>query len=71
MRMKIFESPQRDLEKNLSLFMKKLETIQKQLRDLRDDNSRMSLQLAQCVKGIALMVSAPENDEPNSSELEV
>ena len=60
MRMKIFESPQKDLEKNLSL---RLDVIQKQLRLLRDDNSQMSKDLSTIVKGIALLVAAPEVDD--------
>ncbi len=61
--MKIFESPQRDLEKNLSFVDRKLDVIQKQLRDLRDDNVQMSKDIRTIVKAVALMVTAPEEEE--------
>ncbi len=55
-----FSSPPKDSDlQNFS----KLEVIQKQLRDLRDDNIRMSNDLRTIVKGIALMVAAPEAEE--------
>ncbi len=41
----------------------KLEIIQKQLRDLRDDNIRMSNDIRTIVKGIALLVTVPEPEE--------
>ncbi len=58
--MKIFESPQKDLEKNLSF---RLEIMQKQLRDLRDDNSLISKDLKTILKGVALLVAVPEKEE--------
>ncbi len=55
----LFSSPPKDSDlQNFS----KLEIIQKQLRDLRDDNTLMREQLRICVKGIALLVSAPEDE---------
>ncbi len=45
---------------DLSNFSSTLERIQTQLRELRDDNVTMSKDLRTIVKGIALMVSAPE-----------
>ncbi len=41
----------------------KLEIMQKQLRELRDDNQVILENLRICVKGIALLVSAPEPDD--------
>ncbi len=61
--MKIFESPQRDLEKNLSVLDNKLDVIQKQLRGLRDDNVQMSKDIRTIIKAVALMVTAPEEAE--------
>ncbi len=63
--MKIFESPQRDLEKNFS----KLETIQKQLRDLRDDNQIMNKKLDTCVKALAAIYSAPNSKDTETDEV--
>ncbi len=67
LRMKFhFLSPQNSSD--LSEISNKLDRAQKQLRELRDDNSKMSRDLQIIVKGIALMVSAPEND--SNEELE-
>ncbi len=65
MRMKIFESPQKDLEKNLSFT---LEVIQKQLRDLRDDNQQIVKQINICVKALAILVASPVPED--SEEIE-
>jgi len=62
--MHIFKSPQRDLEKLISM---KLEVIQTQIRALRDDNSAMHKDIRTIVKAIALIVTAPE---PDDEELE-
>ncbi len=61
MRMHVFKSPQKDLEKKA--YLTRLDVIQKQLRDLRDDNQIMNKKLDTIVKGMALMVSAPEPEE--------
>ncbi len=60
MRMKIFESPQRDLEKNLSLI---LDNIQKELRHNRDDISEIKKNINILVKGMAILVSSPEPED--------
>jgi len=56
----LFSSP--PAPSDLQNFSVKLDVIQKQLRDLRDDNIRMSKDLRSTVKGIALLVSTPEPD---------
>ncbi len=56
--MELFKSPQRDLEK-----ITKLDIMQKQLRDLRDDNIQISKDLKTIIKGVALLVSVPQEDE--------
>ncbi len=43
--------------------MLKLEIMQKQLRELRDDNQITHKDLNTIVKGLALLVSAPETEE--------
>ncbi len=63
MRMKnfIFKSSQdSDLQK---LFIK-LELIQKELRHARDDHVQMTKDLSTIVKGVALIVSVPEEELP-------
>ncbi len=66
--MKIFESPQKDLEKNLS---SQLDIMQKQLRDLRDDNQYLKKQINICVKALAILVSSPEPEDSQADmELE-
>ncbi len=56
----LFSSPPKSPD--LQNFSVKLEVIQKQLRDLRQDNIELNKNLRICVKGIALLVSTPEPD---------
>ncbi len=59
MRMKnFFSSPQKSSD--LENFSRTLDVIQKQLRELRDDNIKMNNDLRTIVKGVALLVSVPE-----------
>ncbi len=61
--MKIFESPQKDLEKNLSHdILLKLDIIQKEQRHARYDLQLGLKQLDTIKKGIAILVSTPEPD---------
>ncbi len=66
MRMHVFKSPLKDLEKEANSI--KLDVIQKQLRDLRDDNASLAKDLKTILKGVALMVSAPEPEENLQAE---
>ncbi len=66
--MKIFESPQKDLEKNLSFMLEKLLTIQKQLRDLRDDNQDLKKRLVQLARLVT--ANTTEQEEYPTEELE-
>ncbi len=64
--MHVFKSPLKDLEKEANSI--KLDVIQKQLRDLRDDNASLAKDLKTILKGVALMVSAPEPEENLQAE---
>ncbi len=68
MRMKnfIFKSSDNN-NSDLQKFSRTLETIQKQLRDLRDDNQTMTIKLNTCVKALAAIYSSPK-DETEDSE---
>ncbi len=54
----LFKSPE---SSDLKIFQN-MDIMQKQLRDLRDDNIEIIKQIRTCVKGLALLVSAPEED---------
>ena len=60
MRMKnfIFKSSQ---DSDLQKFSLKLEIVQKQLRDLRDDNQIIQKDLKTCVKALAAIYSSPKD----------
>ncbi len=62
----LFSSPPK--LSDLQNFSNKLLVMQKQLRDLRDDNIRMSKDLRTCVKGLGLLVSTPEPDLESESD---
>ncbi len=70
MRMKIFGSPQKDLEKNLSFITEKLLTMQKQLRDLRDDNQDTKKRLIQLARLMTVQTIPEEQEEYPTEELE-
>ncbi len=53
-----FSSPPEDLQS-----FSRLDVIQKQLRDLRDDNQIMLKQIRILVKGLAILVSSPESED--------
>ncbi len=61
MRMKnfIFKS---SLDKDLLKIFNKLEIMQQQLRELRGDNTYLTLKTNQLVKGMAILVTQPEPD---------
>ncbi len=63
--MKIFESPQKDLEKNLSFIQEKLLVIQKQLRALRDDNTELKTKIT---KLQTIMTAQPDGEEEYPTE---
>ncbi len=60
----LFKSP---LPSDLKIFQTQ-EIMQKQLRDLRDDNIELIKQVRVCVKALAILVSSPEPED--SEELE-
>ncbi len=62
----IFSSPSEDLQ----LFLKEIRIIQKQLIDLRVDHDQMNRKLTKCVKGLAILVSQPEEEFQEIPELE-
>ncbi len=68
--MKIFESPQKDLEKNFSYIDEKLLIMQKQLRDLRDDNQEISKKLVQIARLVTASTTIEREDEYPEEELE-
>ncbi len=70
MRMKIFTSPQRDLEKNFSYIEEKLLIIQKQLRDLRDDNQDTKKRLIQLARLMTVQTIPEEEEDLPTEELE-
>ncbi len=63
----LFKSP---VPSDLKIFQT-FEIMQKQLRDLRDDNIQMMKQIRILVKGMAILVSSPEpEDSEEIPELE-
>ncbi len=62
----IFSSPPEDLQE----FLKEIRIIQKQLIDLRVDHDQMNRKLTTLVKGVAILVSQPEEEIPEYHELE-
>ncbi len=68
--MKIFESPQKDLEKNFSYIDGVLLIMQKQLRDLRDDNIDTRKRLIQLARLMTAQPTTEPEQEYPEEELE-